>query len=121
MQLRNSSNPVIKPQLTCKDHELEKNDIEKQINDKSSGSTTTVITGPGSGISGSGSTDLVVCPLDGCLFSAGGLRGVAYDWLRDNLIKYVLCSVLYCIVLNCTILSCIYTTILSFFIVRGFF
>jgi hypothetical protein len=29
--------------------------------------------------------ELVTCALDGCIFSAGGLRGVAYDWLRDNL------------------------------------
>ena len=93
MQLRNSSNPIIKPQLTCKDHEFE---IQKGENKENLGSTTTVITGPGSGISGPGSIDLIVCPLDGCLFSAGGLRGVAYDWLRDNLIKYVLRSVLYC-------------------------
>lgn len=28
---------------------------------------------------------VVTCPLDGCMFSAGALRGVAYDWLRDNL------------------------------------
>jgi len=29
--------------------------------------------------------ELIVCPLDGCVFSAGALRGVAYAWLEDNL------------------------------------
>jgi hypothetical protein len=29
--------------------------------------------------------ELVTCALDGCIFAAGALRGVAYDWLRDNL------------------------------------
>lgn len=31
--------------------------------------------------------ELITCALDGCIFSAGGLRGVAYDWLRENLAK----------------------------------
>jgi hypothetical protein len=30
---------------------------------------------------------LVTCPLDGCVFSAGALRGVAYTMLRDGLKK----------------------------------
>ena len=30
---------------------------------------------------------LVICPLDGCMFSAGALRGVAYNWLLENLLK----------------------------------
>jgi hypothetical protein len=29
--------------------------------------------------------ELVVCPLDGCMFSAGALRGIAFDWLKGNL------------------------------------
>ena len=28
---------------------------------------------------------LTTCHLDGCVFSAGALRGVAYDWLKDSL------------------------------------
>jgi hypothetical protein len=27
---------------------------------------------------------LVTCHLDGCIFSAGSLRGVAWDWVKDN-------------------------------------
>jgi hypothetical protein len=30
-------------------------------------------------------TPIVTCALDGCMFAAGALRGVAYDWVRDNL------------------------------------
>lgn len=55
-QIRNSSIPTIVPMLTC-DH----------YNGTESGS------------------DLIACPLDGCMFSAGGLRGVAYNMIRDYL------------------------------------
>ena len=30
---------------------------------------------------------LTTCHLDGCIFSVGALRGVAYTWLKDNLAK----------------------------------
>ena len=30
---------------------------------------------------------LTTCHLDGCVFSVGALRGVAYNWLKDNLAK----------------------------------
>lgn len=58
IQIRNSSIPSIVPMLTCADY-----------NGTRSGN------------------DLTACPLDGCMFSAGGLRGIAYDWIRENLGK----------------------------------
>jgi hypothetical protein len=30
---------------------------------------------------------MLFCPLNGCMFSAGALRGVAYTWLMDNIKK----------------------------------
>lgn len=58
IQIRSSKDPIIHPLVMCSDYDMKPN-----------------------------ATELIVCPLDGCLVSAGGLRGVAYDWLRDNLKK----------------------------------
>ena len=38
-----------------------------------------------SNVSSSSGQEFVSCPLDGCEFSAGALRGVAFIWLKDNL------------------------------------
>jgi hypothetical protein len=58
IQIRNSSIPSIVPMLNC-----------AHYNGTKSGN------------------DLTACPLDGCMFSAGGLRGIAYDWIKENLGK----------------------------------
>ena len=57
MKIRSSKDPPIVPMKKCQDY----------------------------GNTSASGKELVCCPLDGCVFSAGALRGVAFDWLKDNL------------------------------------
>ena len=61
IQIRASKDLIVRPLLVCGDYNAKVETEETK------------------------ETELIVCPLDGCLVSAGALRGVAYDWLRENL------------------------------------
>lgn len=77
--IRSTADPVIVPLKSCADYNKSTTPVSAVYSRPDEITAKIAVT------QGPGREDLITCHLDGCVFSAGALRGVAFTWLQENL------------------------------------